>query len=133
MEATKKKNGIEITSTRTIKDKDIGYLLSCAFDGGSGYWVEVVERVNPDNEKWEFTSDLPLTENGYVMMRSHLEPKDDPDNKPVKLDKEALYKGLQIMATKYPIHYHNFVDDNYDAETGDVFLQCCLLGEIVYG
>jgi len=37
------------------------------------------------------------------------------------------------MAEKYPRHFHNFLEENDDAETGDVFIQCCLFGEIVYG
>jgi hypothetical protein len=44
-----------------------------------------------------------------------------------------MAKGLQVMAEKYPVHFNNFDSDNFDAETGDVFLQCSLFGEIVYG
>jgi len=37
------------------------------------------------------------------------------------------------MAEKYPRHFANFAQEAEDAETGDVFIQCCVLGEIVYG
>jgi len=49
------------------------------------------------------------------------------------LDLAAIRKGLQIMADKYPHHFRDAMAENDDAITGDVFLQCCLFDEIVYG
>jgi hypothetical protein len=37
------------------------------------------------------------------------------------------------MVEKYPRHYADFKDGDEDASTGDVFLQCCIFGEVVYG
>jgi hypothetical protein len=37
------------------------------------------------------------------------------------------------MQEQYPRHFSNFISENYDAETGDVFLQCCLLGKVKFG
>jgi len=37
------------------------------------------------------------------------------------------------MGEKYDWHLKNFIEENDDAETADVFLQCCVLGDIVYG
>ena len=51
----------------------------------------------------------------------------------VKLDRAAIQRGLQVMAEKYPKHLKDFMDDQADACTGDVFLQCCMLGDVVYG
>jgi hypothetical protein len=42
-------------------------------------------------------------------------------------------KGLEIMATKYARHFADLVSENDDADTHDVFLQCALFGEVVYG
>ena len=50
-----------------------------------------------------------------------------------RLDLNAIKKGLQIMAEKYPRHMGDFLNENDDADTGDVFLQCCLFGEAIYG
>ena len=49
------------------------------------------------------------------------------------LDGDAVQRGLQTMAEKYPRHWGDFIRENEDAITGDVFIQCCLLGEVVYG
>lgn len=37
------------------------------------------------------------------------------------------------MALLYPRHWTNFVTENHDAETADVFLQLVVLKDIVYG
>lgn len=44
-----------------------------------------------------------------------------------------LQQGLQRMARKYPRHFADFMAENDDAITGDVFLQCVVLGEVIYG
>jgi len=50
-----------------------------------------------------------------------------------RLDLDAIKKGLQIIAEKYPRHMGDFLNENDDADTGDVFLQCCLFGDAIYG
>jgi hypothetical protein len=49
------------------------------------------------------------------------------------LDRVAILEGLRIMAEKEPRHFADFMTENDDADTGDVFLQCCLYGEVIYG
>ncbi len=44
-----------------------------------------------------------------------------------------MAKGLQVMATKAPRHFSDFVNEGDDATTSDVFLQMICFGEIVYG
>lgn len=46
---------------------------------------------------------------------------------------EDVKKGLQKMADDYPTHFNDLVSDNDDGTTHDVFLQCIVLGDIVYG
>jgi len=38
-----------------------------------------------------------------------------------------------VMAKKEPRHFADFLKEDYDETTGDVFLQCCLFGEVIYG
>ena len=44
------------------------------------------------------------------------------------LTREKIIKGLAIMNEKYPKHYSDFINENDDPTTGDVFVQCCLFG-----
>lgn len=42
-------------------------------------------------------------------------------------------RGLQLMAEKQPSHFSDFMEENEDAITADVFLQLVALGDVVYG
>ena len=56
------------------------------------------------------------------------------DNKKLYiLDLPKIKSGLKIMAEKYPRHFGNWLSEDDDATTGDVFIQCCLFGEVKYG
>lgn len=50
-----------------------------------------------------------------------------------ELDRASLERGLNIMAEKYPRHFKDFLMENEDVITGTVFVQCCLLGKVIYG
>jgi hypothetical protein len=133
---TQRKEHMKVSITRKITLQKIATLLCSAFEGGSNYWYEIEDYVSP--EKITFQTevdrvfphiDYPLNAGGAVMVKD-LENYDEPA---VKLDLEKIEKGLKIMIRKYPSHMDNFINENDDGETGDVFLQCCLFGEVKYG
>ena len=116
--------------------KRISDLLCCALEGGSNYWYCIDEFGSPPELKFRSNSeeifrhlDYPLNEGGYLMISVHIEDSGAPK----RLDLDTIKRGLGVMAEKYPRDYGNFIKENEDSETGDVFLQCCLFGEIVYG
>lgn len=47
------------------------------------------------------------------------------------LDKAAIERGLTVLARTLPHHFRDLMGD-FDAATGDYFLQCCLFGEVMY-
>ncbi len=49
----------------------------------------------------------------------------------MSLDK--LKRGIQILATKYPHHFNDFITKRGDAITDDCIVQCALLGDVLYG
>ncbi len=138
---------MKIKTEVEIKDERIASLLCCAFEGGVGYWCRIAEYDRPErHEKYldQRYTDWPLAEGGAVYVQDHVDSyeededgyflDDDGERLPfLKLDRAAIDRGMRIMADKYPYHFGRFMGDDEDAETGDVFLQCCLLGEITYG
>lgn len=127
-----------------ITDDKIKGLLCAAFEGGSNYWYEI-EKYSfgdsgltysdfrkggimqcPDNY-WHPCQLVPLTDKCAVLIN------DLEGGKQHRLDRRAIERGLEVMAEKYLRHWGDFVSDNDDADTGDVFLQCCLFGEVIYG
>lgn len=128
------KTEIEIPEQR-IKD-----LLSCAFEGGSGYWCQIKRYEIPGNAKsvQDYPHlDLPLMQGGGVFCADAV--GGTAFCRCLNLD--AIKEGLELLLNSVDKHgndipkYHgsDFLSENEDAITGDVFLQLCLFGEIVYG
>lgn len=141
---------VEITEER-IRD-----LLCGAFEGGfSQTWVKEIDAKFPEGitiedfrsphsrkpniPKGKYALDeyfpwyllVPFVEGCSVVIVPHEDDEEDID--PAELNRETILKGLEVMATEEPRHFANFVDENDDAITSDVFLQCCVLGKVVFG
>lgn len=123
-----------------ISEDRIASLLVGAFEGGSNYWIDHInhkpyEDVVPGavvgEPRWaEMRLRLPAT-----VWEDTSEEPDGVDGSPRArtLDEKAIQRGLDLMANNWPRHFAQWMTENDDAETSDVFLQLCLLGDIVYG
>jgi hypothetical protein len=74
------------------------------------------------------SSIYPLNEGGSIDIVSKESASDV-----FRLDLKSIAQGLDSLATKYPRHFADLVNENPDAITADVLLQCCLFGELIYG
>lgn len=99
-------------------------LLTAAFEGGSNYWYQ--------NLDWKG--------GGPYYEADFMAPEDDPqlrfedcDGGRHNLTEKEIKRGLAVMSEKYPLHFADAITDRSDAITGDVFLQCCAFGCIIYG
>lgn len=135
------------TVNREVDIDGIRGLLCSAFEGGSNYWYVITRyqypkgfeaadfreggRAQPE-EYWHASQLVPFMPGGAVWIRS-IDNDEINGAKEWSLDTRTIQAGLETMAKKYPKHWGDFVSDNADADTGDVFLQCCLFGELVYG
>lgn len=72
----------------------------------------------------------PLVEGGALHFKECGEPGFGRD---CTLDLRTVASGLNIMCRDYPRHFADLVGENDDATTADVFVQCCVLGGVVYG
>lgn len=143
-----------VTTTEVLSDQRLASLLCCGFEGGVGYWCTIVDFETPEevfpildrghkDPKTYPHNEFPLLPEGTVICQVCIDANVDENGYCVddtgerlpmlKLDREAIARGLQVMADKYPHHMRDFLDEKEDSETGDVFIQCCLLGEVVYG
>jgi hypothetical protein len=130
----------------TIKvDRDVVRgLLCCAFEGGSNYWYgdlhikripdpygrsDVGEggKLQPEGGYWHWSQLLPTIEGGAVGFT------DTTTGEIITLDRMTLDDGLRVMHKVAPKHFADAIGGNDDAMTGDVFLQCCVFGEVRYG
>lgn len=49
------------------------------------------------------------------------------------LDLDAVRRGLHAMSVRAPKRFGELLSGEDDAHTADVFVQCCLFGEVKYG
>ena len=110
--------------TATIPAGRIADMIVNAAEGGSNYWCEITGRETLDY------SNLVMEGNSTLTVTDH---ETEEGVIGFILDAAKCAKGVQIMAEKYPQHFHNLVNENDDAETADVFLQCAIFGELIYG
>lgn len=49
------------------------------------------------------------------------------------LNKKSIAEGLQIMSETFPERFSELLTEDGDAVTGDIFIQCCILGGTFHG
>lgn len=118
----------------------IGVVLPDGFDPDALAW-------RAGEEPWGDVSQIyfaPLVEGGKLLLFVDDDLGPRPEGTPpvgtaedgggvVTLDLAAIRRGLAIMAKLEPKHFADFLNEQYDATTADVFVQCCVFGEVVYG
>lgn len=111
-------------------DREMSDLLCSAFEGGSNYWY-MIEKIEYPEGKSRADFEFPYLEvplnGGSVKITA------DGEKKVYMLDRKALEKGWKLMISDQPRHYADAVTGNGDADTGDVFLQLCLFGKVIFG
>jgi hypothetical protein len=110
-------------------------LLTSAFEGGSGYWIEETERIGEakDRKQAPFLCDAPFVKDGYLKVKEDGTEAKHGKGGWFNVDLETIKTGLAVFAQKYPKDFADFVNENDDAGTGDTFLQCVCFGEAIYG
>lgn len=106
--------------TLDVGDERVADLLQCALQG-SHYWARFDSDYNAADVvagtgKWRVVDTL-----------------DKPVTKSYLLDSVAVKQGLVRMAKQCPYQFGQWLNAREDSETGDVFLQCCIFGAVVYG
>jgi len=144
MATTLKQPSISVEVKQEVTFQRIENLLCSAFEGGSNYWYQIERYTAP--KEVTFKGDCldllkegedpmkafkylpyPQNEGGKVYITA------DDEDKEYILNLDSIKKGLKVMARDYPRHFNDFMQENDDASTGDVFLQCCLFGEVIFG
>jgi hypothetical protein len=132
---------ITVTLPSTFPKRRLMHLLCCALEGGSNYWYKIAKFIHPNGpveaiaypagEQTEVFRhlDYPLSDAGGALMITDM----FGDHGLIRLDLPRLLEGLRLMAEKQPRHFGNWRDENEDGDTGDVFLQLCVFGKVVYG
>lgn len=127
---------LTITVPVQVSYQKIADTMCSAVEAGSRYWCggEVTSLQRHDFKFWyadpgfwalsnfsaRFTHDGSGSSEGDNNVTTFIGPKD-------------LKEGLILMARDYPHHFADMINDNGDANTGDVLLQCVVLKDVVFG
>jgi predicted PhzF superfamily epimerase YddE/YHI9 len=125
-----------------IPEERIACLFVSAIEGGSNYWIKEISRT-PYAADYQRDVDLGP---GQLFLRlpfTVTEDRSEEQQEPLDhvITEEDVRQALAIMAGTVTAqqrnvpsrHFAEFVNENEDAETGDVFLQLCIFREIKYG
>lgn len=102
-----------ITVSIEVTSKNFDYLMG---DADSAYWAE-----------------LKRTKRGVYVREHNAEDRPPKPGPWIFLSDKRRIGGLALMAKLAPEVFGDFIADNIDSTTGDVWLQCAVLGEIKYG
>ena len=122
-----------VNATFRVTREQVASLLFCGFKGRPRQWWKIDAVTEPPAFNFRAHSNLilrqldcPLNEGGWLELSTGTE------SEALRLDLASIANGLNVMASKSPRHFVDFLNDNADGITGDAFLQCCLLGEVIH-
>lgn len=70
---------------------------------------------------------------GDFEIEVHYGEDDNGDALVKTVRRQDFLRALSQMAQRHTLHFHDFVQENDDAETADVFFQLAVLGDVIYG
>lgn len=122
-------------------ERPVNCIIS-ALEGGSGYWLRRYAYLHFDGREMEdkpegYESPAYAEEkfwaNGGRVRFTYDNPNEGDDLASKDVGLAEIISGLTIMAEKCGRHFGDLISENDDAETADVFIQCVIFGEIIYG
>lgn len=139
---------IKARESRTFNNEDIINLFVDALEGGSNYWYhikhlpkDVVYQINELGTPTSEAIGQHILKGGYIQFYD-AEGEDDEDDYQQQhsdkdllgtVDMDSILEAITLVKRDYPEVWENILDEQYDANDADVFLQLCVMGEVVFG
>lgn len=132
---------LTVTATIEVPFERITNCITGCIEGGSTYWMntfvplpasaDIVADIRAKGDGIWYDTEEFWTRGGGA----HLEfdPTTDKDTGKRDIGIQHLKDGLSVMARIAPRHFADLINENDDATTHDVFIQCVLFAEIIYG
>jgi hypothetical protein len=139
---------IKARESRTFGKEDVINLFVDALEGGSNYWYEIRHlpkevsyKVKEMGQSLSETIGEYILNGGYVQFYDAEEEYDDDDYTETHsdngllgtVDMDSILEAITIIKRDYPEVWENILDEQYDANDADIFLQLCVMGDVVFG
>ena len=144
---------MKVTIEQEVSAQRIADVLVTAFEGGSNYWyasegfkknLKASEAISKGDDNYE--SGVPW----WGLLANRIQDEsinlpiydiesvcswDDASNWDLlgRITTASISMAIKIMAEQYPIHFSDMMNDKYDGDTADVFLQLCTMQDVVFG
>jgi hypothetical protein len=117
----------DLVVTLTMPITSVLNTLESGLTTGIAYWAALGEGGLPyqRSDTGELVGRADWRELEVVDLYDH--------NRLVKLTRDSIFHGVAVMAASHPRHFHAMITRSGDRVTGDVLVQCCLFGRVVYG
>lgn len=151
---------IKARENKKLGKEDIIDIFVTALEGGSNYWYEIPflpPRVDAIKREGGLATSEAIGE--YILQGGSIDfhdvelieyersnsssGRDDVYLPPTLINPEESFLGrvtmdsildaVTLVKRDYPDVWNNILDENADADDADVFLQLCVMGDIVYG
>ena len=111
-------------------------LLITALEGGSNYWYwlnDLGEHLKKYNRKYWLSASEKIWRAVRIGQIIPVYDCENPEEKLGEISKERIKIGEELMKKNSPEHWMNANEDNWDAETADVWFQYVVMGELPFG
>lgn len=125
-------------------------LLTSALEGGSNYWyllpdLSMISEGDYEPKTPEVIDDCKTISDIHKATVNRIweavqagkpVPVHDVEDEKEKLGEisiENIRRGILHMIEHHPINIGNIISDNHDANDADCFLQCVVMGEVIFG
>lgn len=119
---------LDATVTHTLTPAMLADLMVTAIEGGCGYWAQELEVISgTDLYEPPYYADPRFYVSPFKLALT------DCEGDVHSIESDTLEKGWRLLNQLYPRRALAVVEESYDAEDADVFLQLAVYGEVVYG
>ena len=117
----------KIKVTHMITQQQVADLVTTAFESGvTAEWLGTCEPRYTSHQDYSSAGSY-----GDDMIPRRFTV--DGEDRNYIFDIISVKTGLSLMANKFTSDFDDLISNNGDAATADVFMQCALLADVVYG
>jgi hypothetical protein len=117
-----------------FSEKRVSELITTGVEGGCGDWLRSFRLKSTSAEITErpWYSDPAVWRNPTTVVTANYDDGESGKSVTSDFDMISLVAGLQLFAEKEPEDFMDFIEENEDAYTADLFFQYWLLGEKIF-
>jgi hypothetical protein len=128
-----------INVTTNVPTEQVQNAIISAIEGEYSPWllhIQLDHSTTPPEPNMVWYGQLALYDENLVFTLLVDDPEAESDEPPplrVKITSGTIKSALTLMATNYPRHFADLINENDDAITADVLLQLMVYKDVIYG